>query len=205
MAFQTISAPEIATGAIVDTALLSKIKNNDDHFKTIDDNYSGSLVPIGVVLPFAGITAPTNFLLCDGAAVSRLTYSALFALIGVTYGPGDGLTTFNLPNTQGVFVRGAGSQTIGAETYSATLGTRQNDATAKNGLILVDGTHSHTFSKWYGDSGNGAFNDNIQGYGGAGPYGDKTISYASSNITLNSGDTETRPANIAFNHIIKVL
>ncbi len=57
-----------------------------------------SILPRGSVLPYAGnTTVPTGFLFCDGAAVSRTTYAALFAVIGVSYGGGDGSTTFNLP------------------------------------------------------------------------------------------------------------
>jgi microcystin-dependent protein len=59
------------------------------------------LVPSGTVLPFAGTTAPTGFLLCSGQAVSRSTYSDLFAAIGTTYGAGDGSTTFNVPDLRG--------------------------------------------------------------------------------------------------------
>ena len=54
--------------------------------------------PVGSYLLFAGKTLPTGYLLCNGAAVSRTTYAALFAVIGTTYGAGDGSTTFNLPN-----------------------------------------------------------------------------------------------------------
>jgi microcystin-dependent protein len=55
---------------------------------------------------YAGATPPTGWLACDGAAVSRSTYAALFALIGTTYGAGDGSTTFNLPNLYGRFPLG---------------------------------------------------------------------------------------------------
>ena len=55
-------------------------------------------VKTGCVLPFAGSTAPDGYLICDGSAVSRTTYSALFAVIGTTYGTGDGSTTFNIPD-----------------------------------------------------------------------------------------------------------
>ena len=54
-------------------------------------------LPVGTILPFAGGSIPSGFLACNGAAVSRTTYSALFAAIGTTYGSGDGSTTFNLP------------------------------------------------------------------------------------------------------------
>lgn len=57
--------------------------------------------PVGIVSDFAGATAPTGWLLCDGAAVSRTTYAALFAVIGTTYGTGNGSSTFNVPNAKG--------------------------------------------------------------------------------------------------------
>lgn len=57
-------------------------------------------MPTGSILPFGGSAAPTGFLLCDGSAVSRTTYATLFAVIGTTYGSGDGTTTFNLPQLE---------------------------------------------------------------------------------------------------------
>lgn len=59
------------------------------------------LVPVGAVLTYAGATAPTGWLLARGQAVSRTEYAALFAAIGVAHGPGDGSTTFNLPDGRG--------------------------------------------------------------------------------------------------------
>jgi microcystin-dependent protein len=52
----------------------------------------------GMIIPFAGNVVPTGWLLCDGSAISRTTYANLFAIIGTTYGAGDGSTTFNIPN-----------------------------------------------------------------------------------------------------------
>jgi microcystin-dependent protein len=63
--------------------------------------------PVGVIFPYVGTSAPTNYLMCNGAQVSRSTYSALFAVIGETYGEGDNSTTFNLPDFRGQFLRGA--------------------------------------------------------------------------------------------------
>lgn len=57
-----------------------------------------NVTPAGVVMMYAGTTAPSGYLLCDGSAVSRSTYSILFSVIGTNYGAGDGSTTFNLPN-----------------------------------------------------------------------------------------------------------
>ncbi|MBL7910561.1 MAG: tail fiber protein [Bacteroidia bacterium] len=62
--------------------------------------------PAGTVQYFANTTAPNGYLECNGAAVNRTTYAELFAAIGITYGPGNGTTTFNLPDLRGEFVRG---------------------------------------------------------------------------------------------------
>ncbi len=57
----------------------------------------GALVPIGGVVGYAGATAPSGYLSCNGAAINRRAYKELFAIIGTTYGVGDGSTTFNVP------------------------------------------------------------------------------------------------------------
>lgn len=67
-------------------------------------------VQIGTIIAFAGSSAPTGYLACNGAAVSRTTYSTLFKVIGTRWGSGDGSTTFNLPNlNSGRFLRGNSS------------------------------------------------------------------------------------------------
>ena len=69
-------------------------------FATVDS------VPTGCVFCRAAAAVPSGYLECNGAAVSRTTYSALFAVIGTTYGSGNGSSTFNLPDLRGEFVRG---------------------------------------------------------------------------------------------------
>lgn len=91
-------------------------------------------IPIGVVQAFAGNTVPDGWLLCDGSAVSRTDYAELYAVIGDTYGAGDGESTFNLPNLVDKFVEG-----------SATSGTEKNA-----GLPNITGDISQ-----FGDSGSG--------------------------------------------------
>lgn len=81
--------------------------------------------PIGTVQMFAGKTIPAGWLLCNGAAISRTTYSALYNVIGTTYGGGDGRTTFALPNLIDKFVQGA-----------ATAGTYK-----EAGLPNITGSH----------------------------------------------------------------
>ena len=68
--------------------------------------YDG-IVPPGMLAPYAGKTAPEGWLLCDGSAVSRTAYAALFAVIGTTYGAGNGSTTFTLPDLRGRVAAGA--------------------------------------------------------------------------------------------------
>src|SRR5262245_20713237 len=68
----------------------------------------------GLVLPFAGSSAPTGGLLCDGSAVSRTTYAALFAVVGTTYGAGDGSTTFGVPDLRGRFPLGKAAAGTGS-------------------------------------------------------------------------------------------
>ena len=82
-----------------------------------------SEAPTGVVQAFAGSTTPQGWLLCDGSAVSRTTYAALFSAIGTKYGSGNGSTTFNLPNLTDKFIQG-----------NATAGTVKNA-----GLPNIDG------------------------------------------------------------------
>ncbi len=66
---------------------------------------------------------PAGWLLCDGRAVSRTTYTTLFAALGTTWGAGDGSTTFNLPDLRGRAPIGAGTGTgLSARTLGATLG-----------------------------------------------------------------------------------
>lgn len=163
-----------------------------------------ALNPTGAVIMFAGSSAPSGYLLCNGSAVSRTTYSSLFSVVGTTYGSGDGSTTFNLPNTQGIFVRSAGSQTIVGKSYSATLGTSENDKTAVNGLTISDPEHNH------GTGGDGVYIKNgTTGLGGVIAAGTGS-SFQSIAVTGSSptgislrGDTETQPANLALNYIIK--
>lgn len=102
---------------------------------------SSPVLPAGVVLPWAGVSAPSGYLLCDGSAVSRTTFSTLFANIGTTYGVGDGSTTFNLPNMLGRTPVGAGTYTdpvLGSTTR--TLGT---SAGAASHTLSVSEMPSH--------------------------------------------------------------
>lgn len=88
------------------------------------------LVPTGSVSAFAGSSAPTNWLLCDGSNVSRTTYSDLFAVIGTTFGAGDGSTTFGLPNLKGKVPVGKDSSQTEFDTLAETGGAKTHTLTA---------------------------------------------------------------------------
>ena len=120
------------------------------------------LVPTGTVSAYAGSTAPTGYLLCDGAAVSRSTYADLWTALGTTsspYGLGDGSTTFNTPNLKGRTVIGVGTGTeitgvlgtvqgvkevtlTGAESGTSAHG--HPSSTVGTGVTVTDGGHGHT-------------------------------------------------------------
>jgi microcystin-dependent protein len=91
---------------------------------TLSAATAAKLLQPGEVTAWAGEvgTIPSGRLLCNGAAVSRTTYAALFAVIGILYGPGDGSTTFNLPNYQGRFLVGAGSNGTISFSFAASGG-----------------------------------------------------------------------------------
>jgi microcystin-dependent protein len=166
-------------------------------------------VPSGAIMPFAGSTAPSGWLSADGTSYSTTAYPNLFAAIGYTYGGSGG--SFNVPNAKGVFLRGAGTQTIGGLNYTGTQGTTQNDTTKKNGLGITDPTHQHqTASTSDSNAGTNGPIPVVNGVGGvrvgvnSNSEGAFSTSFSSTGITLNGGDTETRPANIAVLYIIKI-
>jgi microcystin-dependent protein len=82
----------------------------------------GASVAVGAVTPFAGSTLPLGYLWCDGSAVSRVTYAALFAAIGTTYGSGDGSTTFNVPDYRGRVAIGKDDLGAGPAASRITVG-----------------------------------------------------------------------------------
>tara|TARA_Y100001937_G_scaffold108410_1_gene152073 strand:- start:2932 stop:4131 length:1200 start_codon:yes stop_codon:yes gene_type:complete len=83
------------------------------------------LMPAGSVIVWPTGTAPAGWLLCNGAAINRTTYAALFALIGVTYGTGNGSSTFNLPDATDRMVAGAGANNAVASSSSRLRGAHE--------------------------------------------------------------------------------
>jgi|LakMenEpi03Aug12_release.lakeMendotaPanAssembly.Ray.scaffolds.fasta_scaffold92035_4 microcystin-dependent protein len=117
-----------------------------------DDNVVGGypLIPVGGLMPYAGATSPEGWLLCNGAAVSRTTYANLFALIGTTYGSGDGTTTFNVPDMRSRMPIGAGSGTGLTTRALAATGGAESVVIASGNLP----THVHSIDPTNTTSGN---------------------------------------------------
>lgn len=90
----------------------------------VEREIGGGANSAGMITMFGGVTAPTGYFICNGMQVSRTTYSALYAILGDSYGSGDGSTTFNIPDLRGQFTRGY----VGTPTTSF-IDTDVNDTT----------------------------------------------------------------------------
>lgn len=102
----------------------------------------GIIIPPGAASLYFGASAPTGWLFCDGSAISRTTYAALFTALGTTYGAGDGSTTFNLPDMRGRFPLGAGT---GAQDGASGTGVISGGtALTARSLGAWDGGETHT-------------------------------------------------------------
>jgi len=138
--------------------------------------------PTGTIKHYAGGVVPSPYLACDGSAVSRTTYAALFAIIGITYGAGDTTTTFNVPDFRGRGLLGDGAgpgltprtvgQSLGTEvhsigsanlpTHTHTIDHGHNDGVSSGTTGVTANNHAHTINHRHTDaslSGSGAFAD----------------------------------------------
>lgn len=140
-------------------------------------------LPSGSMTMYAASTAPTGWLECNGSAISRTTYAALFAAIGTTFGSGNGSTTFNIPDMRGQFARGW-DHGAGVDP-GRTLGSSQADAFA---------SHTHTTTLNMSSSTGGGTNNPLAG---------ANTSVTTTWTSAATGGTETRPKNIALMFIIK--
>ncbi len=190
---------------LIKQVLQNQFPNLDDAMNASDEelNYSVGLTellttslekaaPVGSIVMWPTGIAPTQWLLCNGASISRTTYADLFAVIGTTYGNFD-VNTFYLPDFRGEFVRGtdngAGNDPDAASrTDRGDLTTGDNVGT-KQSHQLDSHNHSYTVVSGTAGSGPGAANN---------PF----TSTASAN-TSSTGGNETRPRNIGMNFIIK--
>lgn len=165
-----ISSNELAT----DSVITAKIQDGAVTAAKLDSAATSVLMPIGVIMPYAGASAPTGYLFCDGDAVSRATYSDLFGIIGVTYGAGDGSTTFALPDLRGRVI--AGQDDMGGSSAN-TLTNAQAD---QLGGTLGNETHTLTTTELPAHT-HGGLTDIDPNGGDGGSANDPGIDYVTSN------------------------
>jgi len=157
---------EDAGGGLVDQII--SVLRSDAAGQALSEHLNLSPIPPGVVAPWAGditksATIPLGWLVCDGRAVSRQSYAALFRVIGVAYGQGNGQSSFNLPDLRGRVPLGAGQgsgltnrtvgQTTGEEAHTlntneipshAHLVRLRNDGNVTAGNLQI-GSSGNTF------------------------------------------------------------
>ena len=136
-----LSATTLDIGGTNVTATAAELNHTDGVTSNIQTQIN-SIVPSGVLMPYGGGSAPTGFLLCDGSAVSRSTYSNLFSAIGTTYGSGNGSTTFNIPDLRGRVI--AGQDDMGGS--SANRLTNQSGGLNGDTLGATGGAETHTLT-----------------------------------------------------------
>lgn len=98
----------------------------------------GETLPIGSIMLYSGNVLPVNWLLCNGQAISRTKYSALFEKIGTTYGSGDGSTTFNVPNLKGRVAVGKDDNDTNFDTLGETGGEKTHTHSLEDGYAKID-------------------------------------------------------------------
>lgn len=161
--------------------------------------------PVGTIFAFAGNNIPTGYLPCNGSAISRTTYANLFAVIGTTYGAGNGSTTFNLPNlNNGSFLEG--SNTVGTvKSASASVPDHYhafgyNNTNNGGRFIATNETKTYYLPN---NVGFRAWN----GSGGGGRYESNTATAAQANMVTSLPTTDTRvtvqPKSVTVKFCIK--
>ena len=218
--FVALQAPSSLNGSL--TFTLPAVDGNSGEFLKTDGNgvLSFSIVqgvPSGSVFCMAVDVVPSGYLECDGSAVSRTTYAALFAVVGVSYGVGDGSSTFNVPDLRGEFIRGFdnGKGTDSGRAIASSQGgsNLSHSHTATSTSSVTDSGHFHSTNV---DNSNlfPANGGTTIGFGGGGSYpatnfgtmanATTGVTVATSTSVANDGGSETRPRNIAMMYIIKI-
>jgi microcystin-dependent protein len=184
------------------------------------DGHPQNSCPVGSIIAYIMPTSPYGWLICDGSEIDRSQFQSLFSVIGTTFGQGDGIYTFNLPDYRGAFLRGSGNNgnvnhngPSLNQSQNDSLGTHSHRATS----TVNETEHSHTQTTLNDD-----FNNSGGNYGGnytkpSYPPSDSagtitwtnTINSTKTNLTVSTtidtcgNSVETRPYNYGINWIIK--
>ena len=107
---------------------------------SVSVDVQGGFTPVGTIIPFMGVTAPQNYLACNGQTVNIEDYPMLAAFFADQFGAanyfgGDGTTTFGVPDLRGEFLRGAGTNGHTNQGNGATVGAHQDGTTLQNSIV----------------------------------------------------------------------
>jgi microcystin-dependent protein len=163
-----------------------------ENFRALkEDQIVAGIVPVGGIMAWPTSTPPAGFLHCNGQAVSRTTYASLFAVISDDYGPGNGSTTFNVPDLRGEFLRGwdngAGTDPDAASRTDRGDGTVGDNVGTKQADELKAHTHPEDASASLTQAAAGGFN----------------VHTLATGVTGSTGGNETRPTNVGMMFVIK--
>jgi microcystin-dependent protein len=175
----SVSTAKLANGSVTQAKLASSV----------------TLIPTGMIAPFAMSTAPTGWLECDGSAVSRTTYADLFTALSTTHGVGDGSTTFNVPDLRGEFIRGWDNSkgTDSGRTFASSQADNANSISQFNSSGSGQITNSlYTVTV----PTDGTYSDYLITDG-------RLTTYGSGAIRFQTNGIETRPRNIAMMYCVK--
>ena len=154
-------------------------------------------VPAGVLVPFAGSTAPDGWLLCDGSAISRTTYADLYAVISTTYGAGNSSTTFNLPDLRGRMALGLDNMggTSANVVIAGVADTLGSTAGVEAHTMTEDEMPNHSHRLYTGQTGGPE----------SGPHWYSNASTSGNLIESTGGDQphNNMPPYMVVNYIIK--
>lgn len=208
----SIYSPE--AGEIVYNTGVSKFYGRDHNSNWVQLSAGDSVIPAGTILPYGGKTVPNGYLPCDGSAVSRTTYKDLHEAIEENFGQGDGLTTFNVPDLRGRFLRGvAEGQPTDPDRATRTEMAFGGNTGDQVGSVQSDAFQSHTHAyASYGSNfsiANNYADPNANGFiqstnGSAGSYTSRLrepIQWGGFGTPRVS--SETRPSNANVKYIIK--
>jgi microcystin-dependent protein len=188
----------------VSTSLYAKTTGITINTGWIGVSPSGTIAaPTGAIQAFGGSSAPADWLICDGAAVSRTTYSTLFGVVATLYGAGDGSTTFNVPDLRGRTMVGFAAS--GGHADVSTLGLSDGVAVANRRAKHRHTPHTHTASFQAGAFNPGNLTANLA------PNHSENTGVVGMGVSVssvdggsgNSSDSLDAPSYLVVNHIIK--
>lgn len=198
----SITAAELQTATITNDKIAAnavttpKIQDGSVTLSKLATDVMNAIVPTGMITAWAGDVAPTGWLICDGTAVSRTTYSTLYALVGNRFGQGNNTTTFNVPDLRGRFLRGADGGSARDPEAASRTAMNTGGATGSNVGSVQNDDFAWTELRFrYGTDPSG---------GGLIPFGGNISTGTVTPTVPGKTGQETRPKNAYTNFIIKV-